>query len=181
MFLILCTTVRCVAECIMIYRWHNHSVTLHIRFTSHILSISRDTGIGEMGVRDVTGSCAEGHIDWRNPYGAIRVSLKPSPLPSNYKNVSFEACFLASAHYTTVKFSLDNPSIGLKPLIVLTPDSAQMTSELCFRSEGDPVVLFVESELDSQSAAMGLVQIEYDIKRLPRPDQRQHYGMLIIL
>lgn len=132
-----------------------------------------DLGADTLGVHDITGRCAEGHIYWRTPYGAIRISLEPKLQHKHGINATFEACFLASAYHTAVKLSLDDPSTGrLQPLIVLSPGSPQMSREFCFQSSSGPIVLYVESELVRESVTLGLVQVDYDIRHLPGAGER---------
>ncbi|KAK2156288.1 hypothetical protein LSH36_217g05099 [Paralvinella palmiformis] len=132
-----------------------------------------DSGDDSVGVHDVSGRCAEGHIQWRTPFGALRISLQPKIQRKSELNATFEACILSSAYHTTVKFSLDDPETGLQPLAVLSSGLPRMSGELCFRSSGGPVVLYVESELLRESVALSLVQVDYDIRHLPGPGQRQ--------
>ena len=135
----------------------------------------------DVGVQDVTGRCSEGRISWHSPSGAIRITLEPNRRPNpNNNSTLFEACILASVHAATVKLFLDDSRTTLKPLTVLSPSSPLMEDELCFVSlRGEPVVLYIESDIQVESAGIGWTIVDYENRLVPEPGQRQRNGEYI--
>ncbi len=84
------------------------------RMISHLVNIGifhcRDTTKQHRGVHQVSPSCKEGLVTWRNPYGAIRLTL--GGLKTRAKNSKgVELCFLAKSNLTTTKISLEKDHI----------------------------------------------------------------------
>lgn len=101
--------------------------------------------------------CSEGHITWKEPYGALQITLtlgRKSP---------FKACFLASSIYTKAKISLEQ-SNKLQTLTVLNSTRTNMSKEMCFDAS-DSVRLFVETEY-SQNSVLGKLHIDYSIEKV---------------
>lgn len=119
-------------------------------------TILSDTSL-QQHVTGVTVDCSEGHITWKEPYGALQITLtlgRKSP---------FKACFLASSIYTKAKISLEQ-SNKLQTLTVLNSTRTNMSKEMCFDAL-DSVRLFVETEY-SQNSVLGKLHIDYSIEKV---------------
>ncbi|XP_013387423.1 meteorin-like protein [Lingula anatina] len=123
----------------------DHTITSDLSLYQHVTDISVD--------------CAEGHIDWRQPYGALRITMT-----ARRKKSPMRACFLASSIHSRVKFSLEGPK-GLQYITILNNTHSDIKKEICFDSY-DSVVFFVEVEPNSRTSIAGKLHIEYDIQKL---------------
>ena len=123
---------------------------------------SRDSTWEDRGVHNVHARCSEGHIEWHAPFGAVRISFTPSLDQGR----PFEACFLASVSAVPAKISIEK-SDSLQHLILLNRTMERMRRELCFRSMGDTVTLYVEADSRADPVSVGVVKIDYDLQKLP--------------
>ncbi len=122
-------------------------------------------------MRNIYGRCSEGQIDWRHPYGAVRVSLQLGLR----KETQFETCFIARSQFVNAKISLEDArpetasadsDWSLAPLVTLNASHSEMTREICVQSKGHPVVLYMEALPERQATNIGSVELYYDNQRV---------------
>lgn len=101
--------------------------------------------------------CKEGHVEWSNPYGALRVEIRPG-YPGDFKG-----CVLINSEYTRVKVSQETRT-GLKHLQTVQG----VSKEICLTATSAPIMLYIELVPESSVVFRGVprVFIDYDIERL---------------
>ena len=127
----------------------------------------RDDTREEKGVRNVRVTCDEGHVSWRNPYGALRVALSPYTVAVDR---TFQLCFRATAHFNVGKISVEQEGIQggeLRPLVLLTESQPSMAREYCLRRGHAPVILYLEAvPRGVNGLTIGQIELDYDMEYL---------------
>lgn len=118
------------------------------------------------GVRHVTVTCSEGHLDWRPTQGAIRLTMKPQNIQPGQ---TFEACFITKAMHTLVKISLEEYHNNVNTLETLRTTDGN-SGEICIRSRSTSLALYLESQVTSD--LLGHVVLNYDVEILESQGQQ---------
>ena len=149
--------------------------------------VSRDEPVLGRGVRQAKGSCSEGSVDWRNPWGAVRIFLQPRHTSSRHREgqpQGFRACFTAStSHQVVVKLSLEREEIyqvhtePLESLAILNASLQEdsLLQETCVDSPSldQPVILYAEAGIDDvqqnimMATLFGHFILDYDLEIMP--------------
>ena len=65
--------------------------------------------------------------------------------------------------------AVDQSDVLLRKLVTFDTNHAQMTREMCIRSEkGEEVIFYLEAEMDLGSTIIGRVELEYDVEKKAR-------------
>ena len=116
-------------------------------------------------------TCREGHISWRNPYGALRVSLAPV----TQVNRPFQLCFKATAHFHIGKISVEHEGSGggeLQPLVLLSESQPAMPREFCLPPSLPPIILYVEALATGLNGfTIGHIELDYNMEYVTQAQQ----------
>ncbi|KAK2193728.1 hypothetical protein NP493_7g03005 [Ridgeia piscesae] len=144
-------------------------ITLISSRPAHLLTDSCDWTVWDntwegRGVWNVHMTCHEGHISWKNPYGALRITLSPDTLV----NRPFQLCFKATAHFNIGKISVEHEgSQGgeLQPLVLLSESQPAMLREFCLPPSLPPIILYVEALATGLNGfTIGHIELDYDME-----------------
>lgn len=128
----------------------------------------RDNTWEGRGVRNVHLTCYDGHISWRNPYGALRITLSPDTIVKR----PFRLCFKATAHFNIGKISVEEDGTRggeLRPLVLLSESQPGMQREYCLLPTIAPVILYVEAVATGLNGlTIGHIELDYDMEYLTR-------------
>ncbi|KAK3601863.1 hypothetical protein CHS0354_041786 [Potamilus streckersoni] len=125
---------------------------------------------GESRVRTVQARCQEGRITWLQPFGALRLELKP------LHSGNFQMCFVIDSGMTRLKVSKESlinwkspdqeyPSARFE--IEMLAIAHGKTKEMCLTSAAS-IVLYIEAERTFNISVFERILIYYDMELLSR-------------
>lgn len=112
----------------------------------------------DFGIQPVYLRCREGTVEWQYPRGALRIILR-----LGQSNKEFQGCLKVSSYSSGATLYQEEPQ-RLKYLYGVSEETEVRSDQMCFRSVGGQVALFLEAHGPRSSLKKDTFKLAYDLE-----------------